>query len=91
MNNTVIAAGMVVKSMAARDTLPQDRPFPRIVFPENRICRRQAAQGRKTQKEESASFTEDTDYCRACGNHKQKTKICVIGSEPKCRQHRRGE
>ena len=96
MNNTVIAAGMVVKSMAGHDSgsyyavMRVENGFA-YVFPENRICRRQAAQGRKTQKEESASFTEDTDYCRSCGNHKQKTKICVIGSEPKCRQHRRGE
>ena len=89
MNNTVIAAGMVVKSMAGHDS----GSYYAVMRVENGFAyiADGKLQGRKTQKEESASFTEDTDYCRACGNHKQKTKICVIGSEPRCRQHRRGE
>ena len=85
MNNTVIAAGMVVKSMAGHDS----GSYYAVMRVENGFA--YIADGKLRKVEESASFTEDTDYCRACGNHKQKTKICVIGSEPKCRQHRRGE
>ena len=90
MNNTVIAAGMVVKSMAGHDS----GSYYAVMRVENGFAYIADGKLRKVErpkKEESASFTEDTDYCRACGNHKQKTKICVIGSEPKCRQHRRGE
>jgi len=89
MNNTVIAAGMVVKSMAGHDS----GSYYAVMRVENGFAYIADGKLRKVErpKKKNPLHTEDTHYCRACGNHKQKTKICVIGSEPKCRQHRRGE
>ena len=89
MNNTVIAAGMVVKSMAGHDS----GSYYAVMRVENGFAYIADGKLRKVErpKKKNPLHLQKTLTTVELAEIKQKTKICVIGSEPKCRQHRRGE
>lgn len=90
MNNTVIAAGMVVKSMAGHDS----GSYYAVMRVENGFAYIADGKLRKVErpkKKNPLHLQKTLTTVELAEITNKKTKICIIGSEPKCRQHRRGE